>query len=245
MMIIDESTFCNVEEFGEKCPNPVSARLMCQKHYARWKTHGNPLVVGTGIVDLLGQRFGYLVVLKSGGVGSNKWSCHCDCGNTIAVYTSNLTSGHTTSCGCKNGLSPTAHAVRKLFEIYKLNAKTRSYAFDLTIEQFTSLIFLRCHYCKIEPRTVMNTNRTTLLWNGVDRVDNSIGYTIDNCVTCCELCNHMKGTLNENEFLISVYKIFTTQYPDLLLNLSLPRENIVYAVDAIDIEDENDDVFTG
>ena len=29
------------------------------------------------------------------------WYCECECGNKTIVPTSNLTNGHTTSCGCK------------------------------------------------------------------------------------------------------------------------------------------------
>lgn len=54
-------------------------------------------------VDLVGQRFGRLVVLyecderRNGGV---VWCCCCDCGNEINVRSGDLISGHTTSCGC-------------------------------------------------------------------------------------------------------------------------------------------------
>jgi len=54
-------------------------------------------------VDLVGQRFGRLVVLyecderRNGGV---VWRCRCDCGNEINVRSGDLASGHTTSCGC-------------------------------------------------------------------------------------------------------------------------------------------------
>lgn len=52
--------------------------------------------------DLNGKRFGKLTVLEyvkiPGGV--SKWKCQCDCGNTVLVRATMLTSGHTTSCGC-------------------------------------------------------------------------------------------------------------------------------------------------
>jgi len=54
--------------------------------------------------DLTGQRFGKLVAIerkgKADGMPGNYWVCLCDCGNTTLVNTSNLTSGHTKSCGC-------------------------------------------------------------------------------------------------------------------------------------------------
>lgn len=56
-------------------------------------------------VDLVGQRFGRLVVserLERSGCGATKWLCKCDCGNLVSVQYSNLKSGATKSCGCLN-----------------------------------------------------------------------------------------------------------------------------------------------
>jgi len=53
--------------------------------------------------ELAGQRFGRLVVLYDTGErkgGQVVWRCRCDCGNEVNVVGYNLTSGHTTSCGC-------------------------------------------------------------------------------------------------------------------------------------------------
>ena len=56
--------------------------------------------------DITGQRFGKLVAIERyNGEDHRKnktirWLCQCDCGNTTVVTLSNLTSGHTTSCGC-------------------------------------------------------------------------------------------------------------------------------------------------
>lgn len=53
--------------------------------------------------DLTGQRFGRLLVLKRDGINASRntmWACRCDCGLMIRVAMSNLTAGHTKSCGC-------------------------------------------------------------------------------------------------------------------------------------------------
>lgn len=36
--------------------------------------------------------------------------------------------------------------------------------------------------------------------NGVDRVDNALGYTPDNCVPCCSRCNYAKRAMPRGEF---------------------------------------------
>ena len=55
-------------------------------------------------IDLTGQKFGRLTVIKRGkNTKYNKatFLCKCDCGNTKVVIGSSLTNGRTTSCGCK------------------------------------------------------------------------------------------------------------------------------------------------
>lgn len=63
--------------------------------------------------DLIGQRFGRLVVVADNGTEKRKtgdlirtWLCKCDCGNETVVTTDKLKSGHTTSCGCMKGGKP-------------------------------------------------------------------------------------------------------------------------------------------
>lgn len=53
-------------------------------------------------IDLVGQKFGKLTVIKrTNNIGTNvAWLCQCDCGNTTIVQSNNLRSGHTISCGC-------------------------------------------------------------------------------------------------------------------------------------------------
>lgn len=51
---------------------------------------------------LIGNRYGRLTVVGDGKHENwkHKWECKCDCGNTVYVETSKLTTGHTQSCGC-------------------------------------------------------------------------------------------------------------------------------------------------
>lgn len=51
-----------------------------------------------------------------------------------------------------------------------------------------------CHYCGKEGWEVI----------GCDRIDNSKPHTPDNVVPCCEECNVKRGTMNYEEFLISL-----------------------------------------
>jgi len=54
-------------------------------------------------IDLTGQRFGRLVVVKEGEPnkwGQRRWFCKCDCGNEKTIEQSNLRRGLSKSCGC-------------------------------------------------------------------------------------------------------------------------------------------------
>jgi hypothetical protein len=55
-------------------------------------------------IDLTGQRFGRLIVLKNteerDKYNYTLWLCKCDCGKTRVVNGGALKSGNTISCGC-------------------------------------------------------------------------------------------------------------------------------------------------
>lgn len=54
--------------------------------------------------DLTGQKFGRLTVLQAldgrSKAGRKLYKCVCDCGNEIVLHTNQLTTHHTSSCGC-------------------------------------------------------------------------------------------------------------------------------------------------
>lgn len=57
---------------------------------------------GGRVKDLLGRRFGKLVVVAFDGVRKQRahWLCRCDCTRTKAISAGHLTQGHASSCGC-------------------------------------------------------------------------------------------------------------------------------------------------
>jgi len=88
------------------------------------------------LIDITGERFGRLTVIKLACHGSRKtpakWLCKCDCGNVIEVSRQRLISGHTKSCGClrsdimrANIHNPTKHGLRYT-RIYKIYADMKS-----------------------------------------------------------------------------------------------------------------------
>lgn len=69
------------------------------------------------------------------------------------------------------------------FKSYIHSALKRNYAVNINFDDFKSLVTKECHYCGyLKDQEV----------NGIDRINNDIGYEKSNCVSCCEVCNMMK-----------------------------------------------------
>jgi len=68
----------------------------------------------TRAIDLVGERFGRLVVQGRAEHASPGayWKCNCDCGGTTIVRSSHLRGGATESCGCLQKERSSAAAVR-------------------------------------------------------------------------------------------------------------------------------------
>lgn len=174
-------------------------------------------------LDLIGQKFGKLTVLKQNGKYTYKgrtyihWDCQCDCGKIVNVRGSNLKSKSTKSCGCviPHRKSFSESNFNYIFYTYKRNARLKKREFSLTKEEFKILTSSKCYYCNQQPQTItknQNTSNGYYKYNGIDRVDNSKGYSIDNCVSCCKRCNFSKHNLSKTEFLNIVKMIYERHF---------------------------------
>lgn len=82
------------------------------------------------------------------------------------------------------------------FSSYRSNAKSKGRLFSLTFEQFMGFWQKDCYYCGSPIKTI-----------GLDRIDNLGGYTIENVVSCCEICNVAKSTLGANEYIVHCQRV--------------------------------------
>ena len=155
-------------------------------------------------IDITGQKFSKLLVI-SRFQGSGKWNCLCDCGKNVIVFGSNLKRSNTRSCGClRQPSDETLSSKKALYENYKrTGAKKRGRSFTLNFEEFINLTQQNCHYCGDKPNQYSKHYYAIkgFFYNGLDRVNNSRGYEIDNVVPCCKHCNRAKWEKSKDEFV--------------------------------------------
>ena len=131
------------------------------------------------------------------------------------------------SCGCSRFIekrkstkySPEISSYRAKVSNYKAHAKMAGREFSLTFDEAIKLFKSNCHYCNTPPSNTYNLisrNRKytkgtvyclskiddyTIKYNGIDRKDSNLGYTVANCVSCCFRCNSAKSDSSYNEFI--------------------------------------------
>jgi hypothetical protein len=171
--------------------------------------------------DLIGKRFGKLLVISPSHSVDGKWwwDCLCDCGQIIKARGYSLTSGQTQSCGClrdeittnrnKNNRWTDRKKIKlnQVFLSYKIAANKRGLKFELSKELFEQLIFGNCFYCGCEPKNE-TIGEKGIKCNGIDRVDNTVGYIESNVVTCCKDCNFGKRNKYKQDFLSWVERVY-------------------------------------
>jgi hypothetical protein len=102
------------------------------------------------------------------------------------------------------------------YSVYNISANDKNLNFELTQELFEQIVKQPCYYCGI----VQDRG-----FNGIDRKDSTECYTESNCLSCCKMCNYMKGSLSERVFLDRIEHILTTNakiegrlFPDAFCN---------------------------
>ncbi len=158
----------------------------------------------------LGERFHRLVCL--GHIKKSDYLFQCDCGKQMKSRAYSVRIGRTKSCGCyikelQSKLKTKPDFIRfknEIYKNYKGAAKRKGREFNLTKDEFNALIVSNCHYCNARPNNIPSKlnkiSDNTFRYNGIDRVNNQIGYVLNNCVPCCTICNYGKDDLSYQEF---------------------------------------------
>lgn len=148
----------------------------------------------------------------------------CDCGRKREVQYNNVRGGFSTSCGfapCRlpanTGNRNIETGYNALWYSYRKGAEERKLSFELTKDEFKKFLAGNCYYCDDPPSSIyqIKNSRTgeiragiPIVYNGIDRVDNYKGYTMENSVSCCGTCNKMKTAHSADFFLEHIRKIY-------------------------------------
>lgn len=149
--------------------------------------------------------------------GSTYWKCVCECGNVKNISKSNL-KYNTKSCGCIRTKPHTA--LKRIYKSYQNKAKDRNLEFSISIDFFEKLINSNCHYCGSDKTNIMKCKNRVYFYNGIDRKDSTLGYLVNNCVTCCKKCNTAKLDYSKDEFetwINNLVQYRLKNYPELYL----------------------------
>ena len=96
----------------------------------------------------------------------------------------------------------TSERIRKL----KQGAKDRDLVFELSDTKVKEFIHQDCYYCG-QPNA-----------DGIDRLDSSVGYTEENCVPCCGVCNIMKNRFTTDTFFNHIELIYKKHFSNVIKN---------------------------
>ncbi len=175
--------------------------------------------------DLAGTRIGSVTVISMAEGKEHtyqNWLARCDCGNEFVNGSykfsnaikdeKNLTCKSCAPTGRPRIADNGAH-VNYAFARYIKGAQARNIDFFISKEEFRKLIESDCKYCGVAPEAKKTHVNLTgeYNWTGVDRVDNSKGYTLENSVPCCHRCNFAKADRDVDEFLEWASRIYLHQ----------------------------------
>lgn len=162
------------------------------------------------------------------------WQAICDCGKEKNVKGHDFKSTRgPQSCGCavleqiaqggKNRRRYAASTINIAYANHRYGAKTDGRK-PLDRTDWDKIVFQPCHYCgrkdvKNRAHNFIKNNaflhpsseeleRFRVEMNGVDRIDSSRGYDVENCLPCCGMCNRMKNSHPQNLFLDHIRRVY-------------------------------------
>lgn len=172
------------------------------------------------IIDMVGQRFGKLVVVEYIGQNvkghSSEWKCVCDCGKQVVVLRANLVRGSTNSCGCYK--KEKLKNIKRKNNIYELDgicgigytSKNQKFYFDLEdYEKIKAYCWYYNNYIYANNRengSPITMHRLILNFPKM-QIDHINRNTLDNRKNNLRICNNQQNSFNRNVNKTSSSKI--------------------------------------
>ena len=120
----------------------------------------------------------------------------------------------------KRSLLTDEELYRPIYKEYIRGAHKRDQReFKLTYSHCLKLFKNNCHYCNSKPSNVIKIGQRVITYQGIDRMEQNIGYLETNVVPCCKNCNYAKNILNYNEFIDLITRIYN--------NVQRPEQTLV------------------
>jgi 5-methylcytosine-specific restriction endonuclease McrA len=180
---------------------------------------------------MTGEKIGTFIFLRNELKGKNKtWICQCICG-VEKVFWKKSAILKTKTCGCgtdSTGLtSKQARSMKTRLQGYKNGAKKRNFEWELSYEEFVKISTQNCFYCNNKPYVWdcmtnspslqkdspnVNPKDYEIVFNGIDRYNSKLGYSLENCVPCCKNCNRAKSDLAFDDFKKHIETIYKWLY---------------------------------
>lgn len=179
-------------------------------------------------IDLVGQRFGKLVVTDRTGSsrsGSVLWRCQCDCGKEHLASTRHLNrngrtgKGVVRSCGClltRSGKeNPNWGGIgeisgswwARIVHSARGNKMRRPISLEITKEYAWKLFLDQQGMCYFTGELLKIHNNTNTNTASIDRIDNEQGYVIGNVRWVHKHINIMKNRYTDNYFIELCQKV--------------------------------------
>jgi hypothetical protein len=165
--------------------------------------------VGSERKDLVGKKFGRLLVLKfshKSRCGKTVWLVVCDCGVEKKVSGNDLVCGSIGSCGCLRrgcGRKYYMEISGSFFSKIKNGARIRNLEFTITKEYIWDLFIKqnrRCYFSGFE-LSFPGGRGDSVYTASLDRIDNTKGYIEGNVRWVHKRINIMRSVLDDSEFI--------------------------------------------
>lgn len=159
----------------------------------------------------------------------------CDCMNEYSLkLTNTLKNGGNFMCRqCyaeRDAANFDAHwGYKAAFSRIKKDARAANREFSIKLEEFRYLSQQNCYYCGGAPAnliTYRGQNSFTFryfMYSGLDRINNEVGYTRQNVVPCCIICNRAKNSMPFKDFIDWINRL--TQYTQWKANEQAKQES--------------------
>jgi hypothetical protein len=184
-------------------------------------------------VDHSGKVFGRLTAVSSAGSTSArvaKWVCHCSCGSVLEVRSSDLVSGNTKSCGClhrdrtrskntRHGETSGRNVSPEYLAWLSMRVRTTNTSAPGAKDYALRGITVCPSWENSFKQFLDDMGRKPSQKHSLDRVDNSLGYSKENC----RWATASEQNRNKRNNVIVVYQDKCVKLVDLVDMLGLTK----------------------